>query len=215
VPLDVEWCIVQLPGREARWREAPYTRVDAVTPALADAVGPLLSDPFVFFGHSLGSLVAFELARLLWHDHGILPRQLVCSAHRAPHLPNRHTTIGHLSDDDFIREVNRRYGGVPAAVLENREVLELMLPGLRADFTMYETYQYREEAPLPCPIAALGGSQDAYVEQAEIEGWKTHTSSDFSHQMLPGDHFFVQAHRGALLESILRALDFPKTESFG
>jgi medium-chain acyl-[acyl-carrier-protein] hydrolase len=208
----VELCIVQMPGREARWRETPCTRVQEVTPALAEAVAPLTAGPFVFYGHSLGSLVAFELARLLWRDRGILPGQLVCSAHRAPHLPNRHTTIRHLPDDHFIHEVNRRYGGVPPAVLENRELLDLMLPSLRADFTMYETYDYQDGAPLSCPIVAFGGTGDAYVERAEMEGWKAHTSSGFSLRMLAGDHFFVQAHRDTVLAGILSASDVPKRD---
>lgn len=209
LPHDVEIAIVQLPGRESRWRDPLHRGLDDIVPALGEAMRPLLSEPFVFFGHSLGAMIAFELSRWLRRQQLPMPQQLVCSAHRAPHLPNRHELLAHLPDDAFVRAVNERYGGVPAAILENRELLQLMLPSLRADVTVFESYRYREEMPLAIPLTALGGLTDTAVTQDEIEGWARHSSAGFRTRMFEGDHFFVQGQRSELLASLLGSFDSP------
>lgn len=209
VPADVEFCIVQAAGREARWREAPCTSVEALIEPLADAMRPLLSDRYVLYGHSLGALVAFELARHLRRTHGSSPEHFVASGHRAPHIPNPFPAIRHLDDEAFVLEVNRRYGGIPAAVAENRELLLLMLPGLRGDFSMFETYRHREEPPLACPLAVFGGREDASVAPQDIAAWRRHTSAAFLSTMLAGEHFFVQASRDVVMDAILNGVRGP------
>jgi len=203
LPSDVELCIVHLPGREGRWREPAIAHLDGLIGPIAEALRPLLTTPYVFYGHSLGMLIGFDVARYLDRVHGTAPMHFVGGAHRAPHLPNPHPKIGQLSDDAFVAEINRRYGGIPQAVLDNRELLELMLPALRADFSVYETYHYADTRPLRCPLAVFGGSADPFVSATEIAGWRQHTSAGFQHAMLTGDHFFIQQHRSTVLDAIL------------
>jgi medium-chain acyl-[acyl-carrier-protein] hydrolase len=201
-PADVELCLVQLPGRESRWKERPLTRVDEVVAALAVAVRPLLDRPYALFGHSLGALISFELVRALRAQRAALPVHLFVSAHRAPSRPNPHTPIGHLADAPFVDEIGRRYGGIPQAVLDSPELLALMLPMLRADIRMFEAYVHRAEAPLACPISAFGGEQDTYVRGEELAEWALQTERAFRIRMLPGDHFFVQGQRTAIVTAI-------------
>jgi surfactin synthase thioesterase subunit len=200
----VELCIVHLPGREGRWREPALAHAEALIGLIAEALLPLLTTPYVFYGHSLGTLIGFEVARFLDRQHGTVPSRFIGGAHRAPHLPNPHPDIRHLDNDRFVAEINRRYGGIPQLVLDNRELLELMLPALRADFSVYETYQFTDAGPLRCPIAMFGGTADRFVSAAEVEGWRRHTSAAFQHTMLAGDHFFIQQHRGAVLDAVLQ-----------
>lgn len=203
LPADVELCIVHLPGREGRWREPVVSRASALVAPIAEALLPLLTVPYAFYGHSLGTLIGFEVARHLDRVHATRPMHFVGGAHRAPHLPNPHPEIRHLGNDQFVAEINRRYGGIPQLVLDNRELLELMLPALRADFTVYETYAYTDATPLGCPISMFGGTGDRFVAAAEVAAWQRHTSAGFQYTMLAGDHFFIQDHRGAVLEAAL------------
>lgn len=215
LPGDLEARLVQLPGREGRWREAPLTRIDEIAPAVAAALRPELDLPFAFYGHSLGALVAFEVARRLRALGAPAPAHLFVAAHRGPHLPNPHPEMRHLADDAFVTELRRRYDGIPQAVLDNPELLELMLPSLRADFHAYETYTYADAAPLACPISAFGGEQDGYVRPAEIAGWRDQTTARFRMRILPANHFFVQSERdrviGAIAEDLLQPADHAPT----
>jgi medium-chain acyl-[acyl-carrier-protein] hydrolase len=208
LPGEVEARLVQLPGREGRWRETPQTRLEVIAPALTDALRPELDMPFAFYGHSLGALVAFEVTRRLRALGAPMPAHLFVAAHRGPHLPNPHPEMRHLADDAFVTELRRRYDGIPQAVLDNPELLELMLPCLRADFEAYETYQHLSEPPLSCPISALGGEHDRYVRPAEIAGWRDQTTGRFRMRILPATHFFVQSERdrviGAIVEDLLQ-----------
>ena len=207
LPRDVELCIVHLPGREGRWREPAPHHADGLIGPIAEALLPLLSTPYVFYGHSLGTLIGFEVARYLARVHATMPSHFVGSAHRAPHLPNPHPEIGHLANDQFVAEINRRYGGIPQAVLDNRELLELMLPALRADFSVYETYGYTDAAPLGCPISMFGGSSDRFVSSAEMAAWQRHTSARFRHTTVAGDHFFIQSRRDVVLGAVLENVE--------
>ena len=207
LPSDVELCIVHLPGREGRWREPAPQHADGLIEPIAEALLPLLSTPYVFYGHSLGTLIGFEVARYLARVHRTLPAHFVGGAHRAPHLPNPHPEIRHLGDDQFVAEINRRYGGIPQAVIDNRELLELMLPALRADFSVYESYCYKDAASLGCPITMFGGSADRFVSDAEIAEWRVHTSARFQHTTVPGDHFFIQSRRDVVLDAVLENVD--------
>jgi surfactin synthase thioesterase subunit len=202
LPPGVEMRLVQLPGREARWREPALMSIGEIAPAVTEALLPQLAEPFVFYGHSLGGLIAFEVTRLLRRRGGPMPRHMFIGAHRAPHLPNPHPPIRHLADAEFIDQIRRRYDGIPQAVLDNPELLELMLPCLRADFHAYETYDYVEDSPLPCPMSVFGGEKDTYVTATEVAGWREQTSAAFRLRMTNGNHFFLQTHRPAILAGI-------------
>jgi medium-chain acyl-[acyl-carrier-protein] hydrolase len=159
--------------------------------ALARVLDPLLDKPFAFFGHSLGALIAFELARQIRRQHGVHPVRLFASAGRAPQIPHRTPPIHNLADKEFLAEL-RRLNGTPRELLDHEELMEVMLPILRADFALYETYLYSNEPPMNCPISAFGGVQDRRVSASDLEAWRSQTSASFSLRMFPGDHFFLK-----------------------
>jgi medium-chain acyl-[acyl-carrier-protein] hydrolase len=199
-------CIVHLPGREGRWREAAFKNVCDLAPAVAEGLRPYLTMPYALLGQSFGALVAFEVARHLRSLGAPPPLHLFVAAHRAPQLPNPHSRVSDLDDDAFVEAMMGRYGGIPAAVLENRELLDLMLPCLRADMRAFETYEFRSEAPLGTPISAFGGLADALITQTELDGWSAQTSEAFTLRMFDGGHFFVQDHRDAFVATVLTDL---------
>jgi medium-chain acyl-[acyl-carrier-protein] hydrolase len=198
LPADLEVCAIQLPGRERRIREPAFTEIPRLVRALADALPEYLGVPFAFFGHSMGALVCFELARLLCSERGLCPVGLFVAGHRAPQHPATDAGMRHLGDREFIAEL-RSIGGTPEAALEQPELMELLLQPLRADITACETYTYTPGPPLDYPITAFGGLEDQYVSAAHLAGWAEHTTRGFALRLLPGGHFFVDASQERLL----------------
>jgi medium-chain acyl-[acyl-carrier-protein] hydrolase len=185
--------------------ERPFTQLEPLVPTLASALFPYLDKPFAFFGHSMGGLVSFELARLLRREYGLSPVHLFVSAHRAPQVPDPDAPIHALPNPEFLQEL-RRYNGTPEAVLENAELMQLLLPTLRADFAVVETYAYTPEQPLDCPITAFGGLDDREVSSDELEAWREQTNASFVLKMFPGDHFFLDSAKPLLLQSLSQKL---------
>jgi medium-chain acyl-[acyl-carrier-protein] hydrolase len=177
-----------------------------LTPSLASALEQRLDRAFALFGHSLGALVAFETARQLRRTRGLMPVQLFASAHRAPQTPNRHRRIAHLPDRAFVAEINARHGGVPEAVADNEELMALMLPSLKADYQMFEDYQYADEEPLACPISSFGGTADVYVTREDLEPWTQQTADRFELRMHSGGHFFVNDDRESVVATVMKDL---------
>jgi len=205
LPADVEVCPVQFPGRGTRLMETPFTQLSPLVQALAQALVPLLDKPFAFFGHSLGALVGFELARHLRIQSGLQPVRLFVSADRAPQTPPRDRPIHALPEEEFLVEL-RRLNGIPGKVWEEADLMQIMLPVLRADFAVYETYVYSAEPPLSCPISIFGGLQDRRVSRGDLEAWRDQTSVSFSLRMFPGDHFFLNAAQSLLLQALSQEL---------
>ena len=205
LPTDVEVCPVQFPGRGTRLKEAPFTRLSSLVEALAEALVPLLDKPFAIFGHSLGALAGFELARQLRRQFGIQPVRLFVSADRAPQIPPRDRPIHALSEGDFLTEL-RRLNGIPEMILEDAELMQLVIPIVRADVAAYETYVYATEPPLDCPISGFGGLEDRRVSRADLEAWREQTSASFSLRMFPGDHFFLNTAQSPLLQVLSQEL---------
>lgn len=203
---EIEVRAVQLPGREGRLLEAPFTHVEPLVDALLPHALPVLEGgSFAIFGHSLGALVAYRFARRLADARGPRPKHLFVSSRRAPHLPLLHPPLHTLDDEALTREI-RRYNGTPEEVLANKELMELLLPGLRADFQIHETYAHDDAPPLDVPILATGGDRDPGVPEAGLDAWREHTSARFEARLFPGDHFYLNAHRGALVDAIRAAL---------
>jgi medium-chain acyl-[acyl-carrier-protein] hydrolase len=205
LPGDVEVCPVLLPGRGTRMREAPFTRMSPLVEALAAALAPLLDKPFAFFGHSLGAWVGFELARQLRRRSGAPPVRLFVSAARAPQIAGRGRPIHALSEAEFLVELHR-LNGIPKEVFENHEVMQIMLPVIRADFAVFETYAYSTEPPLDCAISSFGGLQDDRVSRGDLEAWRHQTTAAFSSRMFPGDHFFLNPTAPLVLQALAQVL---------
>lgn len=206
LPASVEVHCVELPGRGFRLAEEAFASLEPLIVAIANALHPYLDKPFAFFGHSMGGLISFELTRLLRKKYQLNPIHLFVSAHRAPQLRDRDPPIYNLPDPEFLEEL-RDLEGTPQAVLENAELMQLLLPTLRADFTIVETYNYTTEPPLDCPITAFGGIQDREVSYEELKAWQEQTTAAFSLQMLRGNHFFIHSARSLLLEYLCQDLN--------
>lgn len=207
LPVDIEVCPVQLPGRESRLREQPFTTLAPLVQALADELVPHFDLPFVFFGHSMGGLISFELARELRRRGAPFPVHLFVSGRRAPQLPAREEPIHDLPEPEFVERL-RELNGTPEEVLQHAELMRLLTPILRADFAVNETYEFEPGEPLDIGISAFGGLGDEEITRDDVAGWKEHTKGRFRIRMLPGDHFFINANgsRDMVLEAVSRDL---------
>lgn len=205
VPAEIEIYPIQLPGRENRLRETPFTDLGSLVTTLAQALRPYLIPPFAFFGHSMGALISFELARYLRGAHADMPSYMFMSGHPAPQIPNTDPPTHQLPDEEFMDEL-RRFNGTPEELLRNTEMMRLLLPILRADFAVYETYVYRPEEPFDCPISAFGGLGDVDVSREDSAAWREQTRGNFTLRMFPGNHFFLHSARAQVLQAIAQDL---------
>lgn len=171
--------------------------------ALLPVVAPETNEPHAFFGHSLGAHIGFELARELRKQNMPLPRGFVASGTRAPHLPLRCKLLHALPTPEFIQEL-RRYGGTPEAVLQNEELMEIFLPPLRADLTIFETMQHERGEPFDFPIAVFGGHSDHRTDPEELEAWKEHSTGRCTCEMFSGGHFYLFEQSKASFSAALR-----------
>lgn len=202
LPEDVELACIQLPGRENRFLEQPVSSLPLIIERLEESIFPLLDRPFGFFGASMGALIAFELAHQIRDVYGVQPLHFTAASSRAPQLPARLPPLRHLPDQEFIDALQERYQGIPEEILQEKDFVRLILPLLRADFTIVESYQYRHRQPLDCPITAWGGLEDAAVLPDELAGWQAQTTAGFTQHRFSGGHFFFTAETSALLQRI-------------
>lgn len=201
---------VQLPGRETRLLEPPFREMGPLTMALTDAVVAELDKPFAIFGHSMGARLGFELARELRRRGMPAPAVLFVSACKAPHLPRTPLPPLEMMPEHIFVARLRSMNGTPPEILENPELLELVLPGIRGDFAVVDGYEYSDEPALDCPIRAFGGTQDTEAREDELLGWQVHTTSSFGLRMLAGGHFVIATERDEITRRIvaeLQALD--------
>ena len=205
---------VHLPGREHRIAERPFERFPEMVETLAAAIRGHLDVPFAFFGHSMGALIGFELARELRRRRQAGPAHLFVSGHRAPQLRDPDPPIHRLPEPAFVAAL-RRLEGTSEEVLCNAELMQLMMPALRCDFAACETYAYVPEAPLACPISAFGGADDPKVGPAAIAAWRHQTTGAFVQRIVPGTHFFLYGARDLLLNAIAEDLGKSTTRRAG
>jgi medium-chain acyl-[acyl-carrier-protein] hydrolase len=209
LPDFVQVCAIQLPGRGRRIQEPAFTKLSAIVPRLAEALIPHLRTDFAFFGHSMGALIGFELIRELRNSHHRNAAHLFVSGCYAPHIPDPNPLYA-LPDEKFIDEL-KRLQGVPPAGLDDWELVQLMLPTLRADCMVTESYRYHDGLPLECPITVFGGTEDTIATEEDLSQWERHTGSNFSKHIFPGKHFFFQSAEAAILDIVNREINKPRT----
>ena len=195
---NIAVCPLQFPGRGGRLLEAPYRSLPLLVDVLTRELFPFLQKPFALFGHSMGAAISFELAQQLRNKYGIEPAHLFVSGFRAPQLPRRETPSFDLPEAEFLDKLHS-LGGSAKELLDHPRFVQLLLPGIRADFEMIQTYTYSPQPPLTCPITALGGSEDHIVRREELAAWREQTTGTFTLQTLPGNHFFLHTAQDRLL----------------
>ncbi|MFL5913889.1 MAG: non-ribosomal peptide synthetase [Gaiellaceae bacterium] len=207
LPDDIELWAVQLPGHGARLRETPLETIDGMVDSIYETAARRLDGPFAFFGHSLGALLSFEIARRFRHDGRPGPQHLFVASAAAPHLPLRWTPVADGLSDSELLEVVREHGGLPDTILSASErTLALLLPALRADLLAFERYSYRDDAPLDCPLTAFGGRDDALVSEEQLRGWEAQTRAQFALDLFDGDHFFINGSGPAVVRAVSEQL---------
>jgi medium-chain acyl-[acyl-carrier-protein] hydrolase len=202
-PDSIETNLVHYPGRGSRFNESSIKNFFVLVDEIYRAILLILDKPFIFFGHSMGGTIAFELARQLSRRNLPQPQILFVSAQAAPQLPHPNPSIHTSSDSEFIKFL-RELNGIPADVINHSELMELLLPTLRADFEAVEKYKYiTDEHQLTCPIIAFGGTDDPRVKPEHLEGWSYQTNASFKSYYFSGDHFFINTVRQSVIASMI------------
>lgn len=202
---SVEVVSIQLPGRGTRLQEPPFTSMEPLVAAIAEEIADLLDKPFAFFGHSMGATIGFELAHSLRNTQGKEPSHLFVAGRKAPQAFDRDPPTYDLPEPEFVEKL-RRLEGTPPEVVENEELLQLVLPLLRADFKLIQTYEYVLRTRLTCPVTALGGVADKGVDPESLRQWQKESSGTFSIHMFSGNHFFVRDAERAIVQTVEKHL---------
>lgn len=198
---SVDVYALSFPGRDARLFDPLFTTMDLLVASIVDAIRPLADRRFALFGHSMGGLLAYEAVRVLRRQNATPPVHIFVSGIRAPHLPDPNPKIFDLPDNLFVEELCR-FEATTLNVDQHSEIIALMLPTLRADFRIVQTYRYYPEKPLVCPITAFGGLQDKTTSEREMQQWRHHTGRAFNLVMLSGGHFFLDTAVNSVLKHI-------------
>ena len=205
-PPTVDICPLLLPGRESRIWEAPYRDVAELIGDLCEDLQPEISRPFAFFGHSMGALIAFEVARQFRRSSGQLPLHLFASACRSPQSPDSEDFLHRLPETEFLMRL-RSMNYAPDAIYDDPQFMKILLPTIRADYQLCETYRYASEPPLDCPITAFGGSEDRWVTRTHLDDWGAQTAVRFARTMFSGGHLFLHKHEAAIADVIVTDLE--------
>ena len=192
---------IQLPGRENRIQEKLYTNMEGLVEDLYGEIKEYIDVPYCFFGHSLGGKIAYELIRKIQEEKGKSPEFLCVSACGVPSIKEK-TNIHTLSDDELIK-VLPQYTNIPLHILRNKNLMELFLPRIRADFKISEEYYREEEVNLNIPIIAIGGKYDKQVNLQSIRAWNRYTEK-FELHLLERDHMYLEEEKDMIVDIIER-----------
>jgi surfactin synthase thioesterase subunit len=203
LPAEVELVAVQLPGRETRLREAPLTGFDQVVEAVAGAIAAEVRLPYALYGHSMGALLAFEVAR---RTESRRPVHLFVAGCRAPQLAPAGRRRHALPQAELVQWL-RELEGTAGEVAAHAELMRLIMPALRADLTLTDAYRYQAGRPLPVDLTAFGGESDPEAPPATLPPWSRETANRFSLHLFPGGHFFVVGARARLLRVMAEELE--------
>jgi medium-chain acyl-[acyl-carrier-protein] hydrolase len=200
LPSTVEIGMIQLPGRGRRRAEPKITHLLPLSRIVAREIQQYIDKPFAFFGHSMGALLCFEVARSLRRANRLEPVHLFISATEAPHRRNHGEQLSTLPRPALIKKL-QEYEGAPATALRNEELMDLMLPTIRADFALCETYEYSPEAPMSCPLTIYGGTEDPKVELERLAAWGEMSVGPSNMRMFPGGHFYIVTLQSTFLRT--------------
>ena len=199
--------IASLPGRGARFRDEPIADMAYLIDQLSAEISPLLNERSIFFGHSLGALVAFELVTSLAERGESPPKKLIVSAKNAPHIPAVGSPLSHLDDDAFVQAL-QQYGGTPAEALADKELMALYLPVLRADFRMSENYLCRNIRTLPCKLHIFGAQDDPFTSGDGLQQWSLYADDGGCGPVIfEGGHFYFHAQQEQFFSALIQAFD--------
>ncbi|MFF7638607.1 thioesterase II family protein [Kitasatospora sp. NPDC008050] len=195
---------VQYPGRQDRRLEPCVDDIPALADQIFRATDSWADGPLALFGHSMGAVLAFEVARRIEREFGVTPVRLFASGRRAPSCTRDEKV--HLRDDDGIVRELQQLSGTDARVLGDEELLRMVLPALRSDYRAIETYRCDDGAAVACPVTVLTGDADPRTSMDEARAWREHTSGEFDLEVFPGGHFFLAAQQAAVLKVIRERL---------
>lgn len=197
---------VQYPGKENRILETPIDNIDRLIIEIFEEIFPvLLQRPFIFFGHSLGTKIAYELSLKVYDELHLWPKLLVVSAGRAPHI-REPKPIYYLNDEKFVEELER-FEGTPKDILDNTELIKIFLPSLRADFKIDETYERNDRRAVGMDILGFMGSNDKEMNLDELLQWKQYTNKVFSYWIVNGGHLFINTKSDEMCRKIKEYLE--------
>lgn len=205
LPEAVAVCPVRRPGRESAYATPALRDIREIVAGTMRALQSLPPRPTVLLGHSLGGLVAYEVARAM-QAAGVTPELLLVSAKPAPHLPAALPNLAHLPNDRFLRELDELYGGIPQELKAVPELLEMVLPAIRADMTASENYRHTPGPRLRCPIVVSHGREDRAVTRERLQPWGELTDCEFEYDEYPGGHFFLYEPASGFLSALHRRL---------
>lgn len=205
LPSNIEVCPIEFPGRGTKIKSPLLCKIEPLVEAIVHDIEAYLDKPFAFFGHSMGGLISFEVTRLLRRQFNQIPKHLFISAGRAPQILHPYPPIHNLPDAELIQKLHLLQG-TPETILENAELMEIVLPIIRADFAVLETYIYKYEDPLDCPMTVFAGLKDEEAKLDRVEAWREMTNADFSLITFPENHFFIHSAKENLLENISNIL---------
>jgi medium-chain acyl-[acyl-carrier-protein] hydrolase len=202
LPGKFELVAVQLPGREGRVKEAFLRTIGDLTSGAVEAMAPFLDKPYAVFGHSLGAIGGFETIRELRRRRLNLPFLFIPAGRQGAHVKDDDPPIASLPQQEFIEELRKDYGDHIGHILESAELREVFIPQIQADFALSETYQFRAEQPLDCPIVAFAGIDEVDLDADDLNAWSAHTSQRFNSRRFSGDHFFIRESQRLVVEAI-------------
>lgn len=188
-PAHIQLIPLDYPGHGSRYNEPLLSKIDELIQYLFDQIIINLSTPYLFYGHSLGTLISFELIRKLRQQNIMPPAHLIVSGRHAPQISSSDCWLHQLPDTEFIQKIQEKYSGIPTILLENSAMLALFIPIIRADLTIVETYRYKQESPLSCPITVIRGKSDHLINDTGLSAWQEQTNKAFNSISLAGNHF--------------------------
>lgn len=203
LPRGMDAVAWQLPGRENRYREAPYRHMSTLVAAVLDEMGPPDDVPLVLFGHSMGAVVAHEVAHGLRQRHGCEPALLVVSGHEAPVGRQHQGATLHDADERSLLMKLAALGGTPAQLLSDAAAMHALLPVVRADYEVLETYACPVRRPLQLPVVACAGAQDPFVSPMGLQAWEGLSRAPLKTHWFEGQHFYLRDDPRPLAQALL------------